>query len=52
MEAAACGKPIVATNISGCREVVKQNKNGILIPLKNASAIEKAIKKILSNKKN
>ncbi len=51
MEAAACGKPIVATNISGCREVVKQNKNGILIPLKNSSAIEKAIKKILSDNK-
>ncbi len=51
MEAAACGKPIVATNISGCREVVKNNKNGILIPLKNATAIEKAIKKILSNNK-
>ena len=31
MEAAACGKPIVATNISGCKEVVTQNKNGILI---------------------
>ena len=51
MEAAACGKPIVATNISGCKEVVIQNKNGILIPLKNAPAIEKAIRKILSNNK-
>ncbi len=51
MEAAACGKPIIATNISGCREVVVQNKNGILIPLNNPLAIERAIKKILSNKK-
>lgn len=51
MEAAACGKPIIATNISGCREVVKQNKNGILIPPKNSFAIEKAIKNILQNKK-
>ena len=37
--------------VSGCKEVVIQNKNGILIPLKNAPAIEKAISKILSNNK-
>ena len=36
LEAAACGKPIIATNISGCRIVVENNKNGILIKTKSA----------------
>ena len=31
LEAAACGKPIIASNIGGCREVVINGLNGILV---------------------
>ncbi|MDC1140244.1 glycosyltransferase family 4 protein [Candidatus Pelagibacter sp.] len=48
LEAAACGKPIIATNIAGCRVVVENNKNGILIKMKSPIAIINAIKNILS----
>ena len=46
LEAAACGKPIVTTDVPGCREVVTQHKNGLLVPAKNAAALAKALKKL------
>ena len=51
LEAAACGKPIIATNIAGCRVVVENNKNGILVKTKSSSSIVNAIKSILSKPK-
>ena len=33
VEAAAAGRPIVATDVPGCREVVRDGKEGILVPL-------------------
>jgi glycosyltransferase involved in cell wall biosynthesis len=32
MEAAACGRPLVATDVPGCREVAVQNETGLLVP--------------------
>jgi len=32
LEAAACGKPLVATDAPGCREVVRHELNGLLVP--------------------
>ena len=32
LEAAACSKPIVTTDVPGCREVVEQGVNGLLVP--------------------
>ena len=51
LEAAACGKPIVASNINGCREIVKNNYNGFLIPVKNSIQLAKKIEILYSNKK-
>lgn len=36
IEAIAAEKPIIATNIAGIPELVKDNKNGFLIPIKNS----------------
>lgn len=36
LEAASCGKPIVATDVPGCHQVVKNNHNGLLCKLKDA----------------
>jgi glycosyltransferase involved in cell wall biosynthesis len=45
LEAAACGRPMVATDVPGCREVVLPDKTGILVqvddPLSLAAAIER-----------
>ena len=35
LEAAACGLPIVATDIAGCRGVVEHGTNGFLVPPKD-----------------
>ena len=35
--------PIITTDVPGCREIVKNNFNGILVPVKNSYAIADAI---------
>ena len=49
LEAAACGKPIVTTNVPGCREVIRHRVNGLLIPPRNASALADAVVMLLEN---
>jgi glycosyltransferase involved in cell wall biosynthesis len=39
VEAAAMAKPIVATDVRGCREVVREGENGFLVPVKDVSAL-------------
>ena len=51
LEAAACGKPIIASNINGCREIVTNNYNGFLIPIKNSNLLANKIEILFSNKK-
>ena len=43
LEAAACGRPIVATDVPGCREVVRHGVNGLLVPARDARALADAI---------
>lgn len=43
LEAAACGRPIVATDVPGCREIARQGVNAILVPPDNAGALADAI---------
>ena len=31
MEAAACGRALVATDVAGCREIVEPGVNGLLV---------------------
>jgi len=47
LEAAACGLPMIATDVPGCREIVKHEENGLLVPLKAPSAIADAILHLL-----
>ncbi len=49
IEAAACARPIVATDIPGCREVVRSGENGILVPVKDTQALVDAIAKLLED---
>ena len=47
LEAMAMGKPVVATDVPGCREVILSGKNGYLIPTNNPNALSEAIYKIV-----
>lgn len=46
IEAAACGLPLIATNVPGCREIVKDNDNGILVPPKDPPSLAQAIRRL------
>jgi glycosyltransferase involved in cell wall biosynthesis len=43
LEAASCGRPIVTTNVPGCREVVIDGENGFLVPAKDSTALANAL---------
>ena len=43
IEAAACGRAIVATDIPGCRNVVKEGETGLLIPPNDPTALADAL---------
>jgi glycosyltransferase involved in cell wall biosynthesis len=49
IEAAAVGRPIITTNVTGCREVVKDGVNGFLVPVRNANELALAIQKMIDN---
>ncbi len=43
LEAAACGRPLIATDAPGCREIVVEGQTGLLVPIENPSALAQAI---------
>jgi glycosyltransferase involved in cell wall biosynthesis len=49
LEAAAIGRAIITTDVVGCREIIKDDYNGILVPSQNAEALAKAISKLLND---
>jgi glycosyltransferase involved in cell wall biosynthesis len=49
IEAAACGRPIVATDAPGCREIVRHGENGLLVPVKNSAALADALRVMVQN---
>lgn len=50
LEAAASGRPIVATDVPGCREVVKHDVNGLLVQARNVEDLAGAMKKLINDK--
>jgi glycosyltransferase involved in cell wall biosynthesis len=48
LEAAACGLPIVTTNAVGCREVVRNGDNGLLVPMRDTPALADALRILIS----
>lgn len=49
MEAAASGLPIIATDIRGCRQVVEDGLNGLLVPPRDPKALARAVERLLLN---
>jgi len=47
LEAASMGRPIIATDVTGCREVVKNGVNGYLCRVRNATDLTIKIKNFL-----
>lgn len=48
LEALASGRPIITTDVPGCRETVVQGYNGLLVPPRNPTALAQAMIDMLS----
>ena len=51
LEAAAMAKPIITTYAVGCREVVDDEINGLLVPVKDAPALAQAMERMINDPK-
>jgi len=49
LEAASCGRPIVTTDVPGCRGVVRDGDNGILVEARNSMVLADALAKLLAD---
>jgi glycosyltransferase involved in cell wall biosynthesis len=49
LEAMAAGLPIVATDAPGCREAVREGKNGLLVPVRDSGALAAALRRLIED---
>jgi glycosyltransferase involved in cell wall biosynthesis len=49
IEAASCARPIVTTDVPGCREIVRQDDNGLLVPPHDVPALAHALERLLGD---
>ena len=43
VEAAACGRALVAADVPGCRSIVRPGENGLLVPVRDGKALAEAL---------
>ncbi|WZL88736.1 glycosyltransferase family 4 protein [Salinimicrobium sp. 3283s] len=49
MQAGAMGLPSIVTDINGCNEIIRNEENGLIIPVKNQEALLFALKKLATD---
>ena len=49
IEAAACGRAVVTTDVPGCRDAIETNETGLLVPVNDAFALADAIEYLIKN---
>jgi len=50
LEAGAIGKPVVATDVDGVKEIITDGKTGILVPPKSPESLAEALRQLIENK--
>jgi glycosyltransferase involved in cell wall biosynthesis len=50
LEAAACGRPLVATDVPGCREIVRPEVTGLLVAPDNPAALADAVERLMKDR--
>ena len=51
IEAAACGRPVVTTDMPGCRDAINPEVSGILVPPRDTGTLADAIQRLLLDPK-
>ncbi len=49
LEAASCARPLVATDVPGCREIVKDGFNGLLVKARSTHALKDALSVLIAD---
>lgn len=49
IEAAACGRAVITTDVPGCRDAIEENKTGLLVPVKDSKELASAIEKLVTD---
>ena len=49
IEAAACGRPVVTTDVPGCREAIEVGVSGLVVPCRDSVALAGAIERLLGD---
>ena len=49
VEAAACGRAVVTTDVPGCRDAIDPGKSGLLVPIQNAGALADALELLIND---
>lgn len=49
IEAAACGRPVVTTDVPGCRDAIEVDVSGLLVPVRDARALADAISRLAAD---
>lgn len=49
VEAAACGRAVVTSDVPGCRDAITPNETGLLVPVKDSVALADAIQKLVKD---
>ena len=49
IEGASCGLPIVTTDSPGCREIVRDGENGLLVPVRDARSLADALRRLIES---
>lgn len=47
LQAGAMGLPSIVSNINGCNEIIQENVNGLIVPVKNVKKLKEKMKEIL-----
>lgn len=45
----ACGKPCTTTDAPGCRDAIEHEQTGLLVPVRDAKALARAIRQLVEN---
>jgi len=49
LEAAACGRPIVSTDVPGCREIAVHGENALLVPARDSHDLADALSRMIGD---